>query len=81
MPGQAEETMHLPDPFIAILIHFQPLLSQPSYRKMVLLVMGTLLARGNRTVSAALKMLGLEQERNYSFPNITTCLIVPSTAP
>jgi hypothetical protein len=58
--------MHLPEPIIAILIHFQPLFSQPSYRKMVLLVCGTLLARGRRTVTTALKNLGLEKEANWS---------------
>ena len=58
--------MQLPDPIIAILFHFQPLFSQPSYRKMVRLVCGTLLARGRRTVTAALKMLGFEQDDNWS---------------
>lgn len=58
--------MHLPDPIIAILIQFQPVLSAPSYRKMVLLVCGTLLAHGRRTVTAALKMLGLEKEGDWS---------------
>src|SRR5918911_3580770 len=58
--------MHLPEPIIAILIHFQPLFSAPSYHKMVWLVCGTLLARGQRTVTAALKMLGLEKEAQWS---------------
>ena len=34
--------MHLPEPIIAILMQFQPLLSAPSYRKMLELVVGTL---------------------------------------
>ncbi len=58
--------MHLPDTFIAILIHFQPLFSAPSYTKMLRLVCGTLLTRGSRTVTAALKMLGLEKEGHWS---------------
>ena len=57
--------MHLPDPIIAIFIHFQPLLTAPTYRKMLLLVCGTLLAKGRRTVTAALKMLGLDQDHNW----------------
>src|SRR5215210_3413161 len=57
--------MHLPDSIIAIFVHFQPLLTAPTYRKMVLLVSGTLLARGRRTVTAALKMLGLDQLPNW----------------
>jgi hypothetical protein len=58
--------MHLPDPIIAIFLHFQPLLTAPSYRKMVLLGCGTILAKGRRTVTAALKMLGLEQQTNWT---------------
>lgn len=63
--------MHLPDPIIAIFIHFQPLLTTPTYRKMLLLVCGTLLAKGRRTVTAALKMLGLDQDHNWpKFHNV-----------
>ena len=57
--------MHLPDPIIAIFIQFQPLFTAPTYRKMLLLVCGTLLARGRHTVAAALKMLGLDQQHNW----------------
>lgn len=57
--------MNLPDPIITIFETFQPLLTQPSYRKMLLLVGATLLARGKRTVTAALKILGLDQEHNW----------------
>jgi hypothetical protein len=58
--------MHLPNPIIQILIEFQVLLPAPSYRKMVLLVCGTLLAQGRRTVTAGLKMLGKADEHNWS---------------
>lgn len=58
--------LHLPDPIIAIFIHFQPLFTAPSYRKMLWLVTGTLLAHGNRTVTAALKMLGFSQAPTWS---------------
>src|SRR5438270_8586755 len=57
--------MHLPDPIIAIFIQFQPLFTAPTYRKMLLLVCGTLLSRGRRTVTSALKMLGLDQQPNW----------------
>jgi hypothetical protein len=57
--------MHLPDPIIAIFIQFRPLLTAPTSRKMLLLVCGTLLARGRRTVTNAIKMLGLDQEYNW----------------
>ena len=42
--------MHLPDPIIAIFIQFQSLFTAPTYPKMLLLVCGTLLARGKRTL-------------------------------
>jgi len=58
--------MHLPNPIIQILIEFQAVFSAPSYRKMVLLVCGTLLAHGRRTVTAALKILGLADEHSWS---------------
>ena len=58
--------MHLSEPIILIFSQFQPLLTAPSYRKMVLLVCGTLLAHGRRTVTAALKMLGLDDDHRWS---------------
>lgn len=57
--------MHLPDPIIAIFIQFQPLFTTPTYRKMLLLVCGTLLSRGKHTVTSALKILGLDQQHNW----------------
>ena len=57
--------MHLPEPIIQIFMHFLPAFSTPSYRKMLWLVCGTLLARGRRTGSLALKMLGLDQTHNW----------------
>lgn len=63
--------MHLPDPIIAIFIQFQPLFTAPTYRKMLLLVCGTLLAKGRRTVTTALKMLGLDQKHDWpKFHNV-----------
>ena len=63
--------MHLPDPIIAIFIQFQPLFTAPTYRKMLLLVCGTLLAWGRRTVTNALKMLGLDQNHDWpKFHNV-----------
>jgi hypothetical protein len=58
--------MQLPEPFVQIFVQFQPLLTQPSYQKMLWLVCGTLLAHGRRTVTAALKMVGLAHQPNWS---------------
>jgi hypothetical protein len=45
--------MSLPSPIITVLAHFQPLFTAPTWKKVVTLLVGTLLARGRRTVAAA----------------------------
>ncbi len=59
--------MSLPSPIIAVLAHFQPLFTAPTWRKVVILLVGTILARGRRTVTAALRQVG--QQRNAHFSN------------
>src|SRR6266487_918416 len=58
--------MSLPSPIIAVLAHFQPLFTAPTWRKVVLLLVGTLLARGRRTVTAALHQVGQHTNANFS---------------
>jgi len=58
--------MFLPPEIITVLAHFAPAFSQPSYRKAVVLVLGTILARGRRTVTAALRAVGLQQEPQWA---------------
>ncbi len=58
--------MSLPSPIIAVLAHFQPLFTAPTWRKVVLLLVGTLLARGRRTVTAALRQVGQHSNANFS---------------
>ena len=58
--------MSLPSPIIAVLAHFQPLFTAPTWRKVVLLLVGTLLARGRRTVTAALRQMGQHTNANFS---------------
>ncbi len=48
--------MSLPSPIIAVLAHFQPLFTAPTWRKGVMLLVGTILARGRQTVTAALRL-------------------------
>jgi hypothetical protein len=43
--------MPLPDPIIEVLPVFRPLFTAPTWRKLMILLTGTLLARGRRTVS------------------------------
>ncbi len=58
--------MSFPSPIIAVLAHFQPLFTAPTWRKVVMLLVGTLLARGRRTVTAALRQVGQQSNANFS---------------
>jgi hypothetical protein len=55
----------LPCPVYHMLVPFAPLFSTRVLRHAVLLVIGTLLAPGRRTVTAALRVLGLERSRHF----------------
>lgn len=50
--------MSLPSPIIQVLFHFRPAFTRPTWDKALVLVVGTILARGRRTVTAALKHMG-----------------------
>src|SRR3989441_4794833 len=54
------------DPIIAILAQFQPLFTTPTWKKMMTLLTGTILARGRRTVTAALWQTGHHLDSNFS---------------
>ena len=58
--------MPLPDPIREVLAHFRPLFTAPTWRKMMVLLTGTLLAHGRRTVTAALRSTGNEMDINFS---------------
>ncbi len=53
--------MILPPPIIDVFSVFQPAFTQPTYQKSVRLAVGTVLARGRRTVASALRHVGLHQ--------------------
>ena len=58
--------MHtLPAPILHVLLNFAPLFSQPVWNNAFTLLIGAILCHGKRTVTAALRMMGLEQEPNY----------------
>lgn len=54
------------DLILAVLEVFRSEFSRPAWDKAVVLVLGTLLARGRRTVTAALRSMGLQDEANFS---------------
>src|SRR5437764_651747 len=58
--------MPLPDPIIEVLTVFRPLFTAPTWRKLMTLLTGTLLAQGRRTVAAALRSSGNAQATNWS---------------
>lgn len=58
--------MFLPAEIIPIVEHFRPAFTEPTYRKAVVLLIGTILCKGNRTVCSALRVLGLENEGDWS---------------
>ncbi len=58
--------MSLPSPIIAVLAPFEPLFTAPTWKKVMSLLVGTLLARGRRTVTAALRQMGLEMNAQFS---------------
>lgn len=58
--------MSLPAAIIVVLAHFEPCFSQPTWRKAVLLLVGTFLARGRRTVATALRLTGHALDPNFS---------------
>lgn len=58
--------MPLPDAIIEVLMTFRPLFTAPTWRKMMTLLTGTLLAQGRRTVAAALRHTGNGMAGNWS---------------
>src|SRR5258708_32176725 len=58
--------MPLPDPIIEVLTIFRPLFTAPTWRKLMTLLTGTLLAQGRRTVTAALRSTGNDQAGTWS---------------
>ena len=58
--------MSLPRPIIAVLAPFEPLFTAPTWKKMMTLLIGTVLARGRRTVTGALRQMGHQKNKHFS---------------
>lgn len=58
--------MSLPAEIIPLCAIFAPAFTSPTYRKAWILIIGTILAKGNRTVTSALRVLGLEKGNDWS---------------
>jgi DDE superfamily endonuclease len=55
----------LPTEMIRVFAPFAPLFSERVFRHVQVLLMGAILAPGKRTVSAPLKAMGLDQQKNF----------------
>ena len=58
--------MFLSRPILSVLSHFRSAFTRPTWEKVQVLFTGTILARGRRTVAAALRATGHEQDRHFS---------------
>ena len=54
------------DSFLSVLDHFRSAFTRPTWEKALVLFTGTVLARGRRTVAAALRAAGHDQDPNFS---------------
>ena len=58
--------MALSEPIATVICEVEPAFSQPTWSKVQVLIIGTLRARGRRTVTAALRQMGLHDASNFS---------------
>ena len=58
--------MSLSAPILSVLSHFRSVFTRPTWEKAQVLVTGTILARGRRTVTAALRATGHEHDTHFS---------------
>jgi len=56
----------LPEPIMTLLLPFRPLFYQPTWKKAQVLFIGAILATGKRTVTSALRVMGLSDERHFA---------------
>ena len=56
----------LPEAILPVLIPFATLFRNPTWRKAQILLVGAVLAPGQRTVASALRVMGLSDDRNYA---------------
>jgi hypothetical protein len=58
--------MPLPETILSVVAPFRPLFTAPTWRKLMTLLTGTLLAHGRRTVCSALRFSGEQINENWS---------------
>jgi len=55
----------LPKEFLPLILTFAPLFSKPVWKSAIVLLVGAILAPGKRTVSAILRVMGLDHEHHF----------------
>ena len=65
----------LPDAIVPVLNPFATLFRSPTWRKAQILLVGAILAPGQRTVAAALRVMGLYSATTATTPATTRCSI------
>ena len=58
--------MFLPPAIITVLTPFRPAFTRPTYHKVLVLLVGTLLTRGRHTVAAALRQMNLHHKADWA---------------
>lgn len=56
--------LSLPNELMSVILPFMPLFSNPVWEHIQVLLAGALLAPGKRTVTSALRVMGLSQKKN-----------------
>ena len=56
----------LPNAILAVLVPFATLFTNPTWRKAQVLLVGAILAPGQRTVAAALRVMGRSDHHDYA---------------
>lgn len=58
--------LHLPDSIMNALNPFRPVFHIRTWQKVQILLVGTILAPGKRTVTAALRVMGMSEQNDYA---------------
>ncbi len=58
--------LKLPQPFIELLEPFAPLFNAKTWKKIQILVVGSILTPAKRTVTSALRVMGLSEDKNFA---------------
>jgi hypothetical protein len=63
---KGQKMLNLPQPFIELFTPFAPLFYPKTWDKAQILVVGAILTPAKRTVSSALRVMGLSEEKNFA---------------